>query len=306
MKRDKLDATCPLVEVTGTTPTLQPELSFTAAITRVKELEKVIHELCDLANVAKESRPREYKEPTEYSLGTRVERLREYLTKLAAGKREHEETLKERDKAERERSQAVHSWCSIDEANKWPEGSHVLECVLRDNGTVFEYRATTIWKPNRGKGHSRPSCYALIKAPDALAVQYGGLAESRVKELAEENKQLDKTICELEMDLDAARKRCHNAETTIEKLHEQIRHAESLDRRVVHSWLAARNLYLVTGTALGQRDAKLYVLAIDAGFAEDKARKTWRSWKYSHEPVEAKLVGKAVQYGPEGVVTIVG
>jgi len=313
----------PLVEVTGATPA------------DVKELENVIHELCDLANVAKESRPREYEEPAEYSLGTRVAWLREYLIKQKSLQEQLEKT--EASLAERERSQAVRSWCSIDEANKWPEGSHVLECVLRDNGTVFEYRATTIWKPNRGKGHSRPSCYALIKAPDALAVQYGSLTESQVKDrliqaLKEdlkdyrnrfcehhgsaggcppgcpvcESQKLDKTVCELEMDLDAARKRCHTAEATIEKLREKIRHTESLDRRVVHSWLAVRNLYLVTGTALGQRDAKLYVLAMDAGFAEDKARKTWRSWKYSHEPVEAKLVGKSAQYGPEGVVTVVG
>lgn len=381
----------PLVEATGTTPPLQAneqeheetlkERDKAEAEARMKELEDTIHELCGLANIARESYPKEYEGPVDHSLEGRVARFKRYLTKLAAGEREHEETLKERDKAEtrvkeledqlhsaceeikaeQERSQAVHSWCSIDEANKWPEGSHVLECVLRDNGTVFEYRATTIWKPNRGRGHSRPSCYALIKAPNAIAVQYGGLAESRVKELTEETQEyethvqeLDKTICELEMDLDAARKRCHNAETTIEKLSEQIRHAtgaletcyipanpgsgaplsvlatwagneiaelrkkirnaeshaESPDRLAVHTWsaawLAARSLYLVTGAAYGQRDVKLYVLAIDAGHAEAKARETWRSWKYSHDPIETKLVGKASQYGPEGVVTVVG
>jgi len=303
----------PLVEATGATPA------------DVKKLENVIHELCDLANVAKESRPREYEEPAEYSLGTRVAWLREYLTKqkslqeqlektevslgrivqaaidagwdqigpleafiakLAVGDltrhkffaanckeggcqflsqayeiqaaekraddaealargceinlgtrvKELEDQLHsacEEIKAERERSQAVHSWCSIDEANKWPEGSHVLECILRDNGTVFEYRATTIWKPNRGRGHSRPSCYALISAPELpslktardtfLAINRAQTAEARVKELTEENKRLDKTICELEMDLDAARKRCHYAEMRVKELETAIR-----------------------------------------------------------------------------------
>lgn len=44
-----------------------------------------------------------------------------------------------------------------------------------------------------------------------LAMNRAQAAEARVKELTEENARADKTICELEMDLDAARKRCHYA-----------------------------------------------------------------------------------------------
>ena len=71
-------------------------------------------------------------------------------------------------------------------------------------------------------------------------------------------------------------------------------------------WLADKNLYLVTGKRGGHSTAKLYVLASDAGEAEQKANATWTAWEYNHTAVETKIVASGKRYGwPDDVETIV-
>lgn len=72
------------------------------------------------------------------------------------------------------------------------------------------------------------------------------------------------------------------------------------------AWLADKNLYLVTGKRGGHSTAKLYVLASDAGEAEQKANDTWTAWEYNHTAVETKVVASGKRYGwPNDVETIV-
>lgn len=81
---------------------------------------------------------------------------------------------------------------------------------------------------------------------------------------------------------------------------------EALPGVACSAWLADQRLYLVTGLWGSHSTAKLFVLAEDSGKAEAKARATWRAWQYNHEPTEVKLVGRGKQYGPEGIITVVG
>ena len=72
------------------------------------------------------------------------------------------------------------------------------------------------------------------------------------------------------------------------------------------AWLADKNLYLVTGKRGGHSTAKLYVIASDAGEAEQKANDTWTAWEYNHTAVETKIVASGKRYGwPDDVETIV-
>jgi hypothetical protein len=50
-------------------------------IQKLEFLENQLHQLCDIAKIARESKPREYEEPFEYSLETRLHWLKHKLLK---------------------------------------------------------------------------------------------------------------------------------------------------------------------------------------------------------------------------------